>query len=277
VVLQDRESVQQLAAWLEFGEVPEESPPGGRNEARRNEYAMLGEIDFSHPVFAVFSDPQYNDFTKIHFWKHFRLDLPEAPTRRVLARFDDGSPALWHERKGKGHLFALASGWTPADSELARSSKFVPLLGGILDQARGQRDMPTEVTVHEVLNLPPREGPLTVLAPDGTRTELPAGETGFRGTDQPGIYRLEWSDARQTVAVNLAASESDTPALDPQQLEQLGVRLGTQSTRSEELARERQLRDLELEGRQKIWQWLVAGVLGFLCLESWLAGRRSRQ
>ena len=42
------------------------------------DYALLGDIDFTHPVFAPFADPRFSDFTHIHFWKHRRLDIPSA-------------------------------------------------------------------------------------------------------------------------------------------------------------------------------------------------------
>ena len=38
---------------------------------------MLGEIKFDHPLFAPLAGAQFNDFTKIHFWKH-RLIKPES-------------------------------------------------------------------------------------------------------------------------------------------------------------------------------------------------------
>ncbi len=37
--------------------------------------------------------------------------------------------------------------------------------------------------------------------------------------------------------------------------------------------RERQMRDLELESKQKLWQWLISGALLLLITETWLAGR----
>ena len=55
------------------------------------------------------------------------------PGARVVARFDDGDPALLHLRLGAGHLFVLTAGWQKADSELALSSKFVPLLYSMME------------------------------------------------------------------------------------------------------------------------------------------------
>ena len=38
---------------------------------------MLGEIKFDHPLFAPLAGAQFNDFTKIRFWKH-RVIKPES-------------------------------------------------------------------------------------------------------------------------------------------------------------------------------------------------------
>jgi len=99
-------------------------------------YAMLGQIDFEDPLFAPFADPRFSDFTKIHFWKYRRLDPAQLPGARVLARFDDGGPALMEMPRGKGRLLVLTSGWQPSDSQLALSSKFVPLLFSMLELGR---------------------------------------------------------------------------------------------------------------------------------------------
>src|SRR5262245_3697485 len=111
------------------------------DEATVREYAMFGEIDFQHPLFAPFADPRYGDFTKIHFWHHRRIDLQSFGNSRVLARFDDRDPALVEIPLGRGHVFVLTAGWQPADSQLAVSSKFVPLLGGMLDYAVGTKEV----------------------------------------------------------------------------------------------------------------------------------------
>ena len=63
--------------------------------------------------------------------------------------------------------------------------------------------------------------------------------------------------------------------MEVEQLEQRGVRLGTQATRSEEYERLRQLRDRELESKQKMWKWLVVLALVVVGAETWLAGRRA--
>src|SRR5262249_29185719 len=53
---------------------------------------------------------------------------------RVLARFDNGDPAVIEKPLDKGNLIVMTSGWSRGDSQLARSSKFVPLMMAMLDR-----------------------------------------------------------------------------------------------------------------------------------------------
>ena len=116
----------------------------------------------------------------------------------------------------------------------------------------------------------------TIRKPDGTELLLAADAKTFDGVDQPGVYHLVLDGEPSDFAVNLAASESKTAPLDLGELQQLGVRLGRQATRTEAADKRRQMRDVELEGRQKLWQWLVAAALAVLIVETWLAGYLTR-
>ncbi len=99
-----------------------ETAPIPCTEADTNRYALFGQIDFQHPLFAAFADPRFSDFSKIRFW-HRRVFKAEAiPQSRILARFDDDSPA---PRRGDPRLRSaiysgerLATGRKPACSLL---------------------------------------------------------------------------------------------------------------------------------------------------------------
>jgi hypothetical protein len=247
-------------ALLDDVELPENPPAAG-------DYLLLGEIDFTHPLFAPFANPRYSDFTKIHFWKHEPLTLKESATTRAIARFDNGQPALLERKVAgtlrmplsdgtrsvpatEGRVLILASGWQPEQSQLALSSKFVPLVGALLDQACGATQGLAGVTVNH-----------------------PWRWNGVQRTDAtPGIHHLGQGADEVRYAVNLDPIESNTAPLELEQLEQLGVRTSPHLSRAQELARQRQQRDTELESRQKIWRWLVVAALGILIAETWWAG-----
>ena len=90
-----------------------------------SDYALLHSLKLDDPVLAVFRDARFSDFTNLHFWKHRELqNLPDEGID-VLARFDSGAPAWLAARRGDGRLLVMASGWTPADSQLALDRKSV--------------------------------------------------------------------------------------------------------------------------------------------------------
>lgn len=273
VALHDRDAAGLIPMVLDDVEL------ANNRSTAEGKYLLLGEIDFTHPLFVPFANPRYSDFTKIHFWKHQSLVLKSLATTHVVARFDNGDPALLDRTSGQGRVYVLASGWSPDDSQLALSTKFVPLVGALLDRACGTGETLAGVSIGESVAFPgkPRAAALVIHKPDGGEVRLPADAGSFSQTDQPGVYHVGAGAEELRFAVNLAAAESNTAPLELEQLEQLGVRLGADLTRTERLSRIRQQRDTELEGRQKIWRWLIVGTLGVLVLETWWAGRAARQ
>lgn len=244
------------------------------DEAKVPSYAMLAEIDFQHPLFAPFADPRFSDFTKIHFWKYRRLDATQFPGARVAAKFDTGDPALLQVPVGKGTLYVLATGWQPADSQLALSSKFLPLLFSLLEQAGGLRPQITQHTVGDTVPLAATNAAVRITKPDGTSLTLGAGTAAVIQTDQPGIYTAVSGTVTQRFAVNLDPLESKTAPLPVEELEHLGlpVTRADGKTVAQVTEAKRQLANAELEGRQKLWRWLIAGALVFVTMETLLAG-----
>ena len=174
----------------------------------------------------------------------------------MLAKFDNGEPALLERTIGQGHVVVFASGWHPEESQLALSTKFVPLIAALLDQACGSTEALASVVIGQPVELPvgKPDSMLVVHKPDGSESRPSAGAKSFAQTDQPGIYEIDSGPDQQRFAVNLSAAESNTVPLELEQLEQLGVKTGTVLTQRERLDRIRQQRDTELESRQKIWR-----------------------
>jgi hypothetical protein len=247
-------------------------------EARPNTYAMFAEIDFQHPLFASFADPRYSDFTKIHFWNYRKLDLTQIPGARVVARFDTGDPALAEVPLGRGRVYVLTSGWHPDDSQLAVSSKFVPLLWSMLEQSGGVAAFATQYSIGENVTLSAGTGATAVRGPSGTTVTIDGAGTAFGETAQPGIYELTGGSKPQRFAVNLDPNESRTTPLAVDELEQLGVpvarsKAGTAAT----VENKTLLQGIEAENRQKLWRWFIAATLAVLLAESAVAGWTARR
>ncbi|TWU38803.1 hypothetical protein Q31b_38810 [Novipirellula aureliae] len=243
------------------------------SEAVVDDYVMLSRIDFRHPLFARMSDPQFNDFTKIRFWSHRTLsDYPES--WHVLARFDDGDPALVEQIIGAGKMWVLAAGWQPEASQLALSSKFIPLIFSLFDPSTGTHVDGNQFSV----------GDRVPLAPSPTaHITLPSGEEisyqspdDFQSLDWPGVYSITGAESSRSIVVNLDSDESRTEAMGADELERYGIRLGSTLSTAAELSNRNRLRDSELESKQRLWQWLLVAALVMLGLETLLGGMLSK-
>ncbi len=270
LVLKDDSLAPTLAALAASGPVPVA-------ETKVNEYALLTRLDYEHPLLAPFNEPRFSDFTKIHFWKHREIDSRRLVGSRVPIRFDDDSPALIDLPVGRGHLLVLTSGWHPADSQLALSSKFVPFLYSMMDLGRISTPFKAANLVGRPITLPSEntatrevEGPVGIIS-------LP-GEDDVFFAEQPGIYSIKGTQ-NATFAVNLPPAESHTAPIPEERLEGLALPLDSTDVAQATISQNRRqaLLDEELEKRQEMWRWLIAGAVLLAILETWLGGRTWRR
>ena len=247
-------------------------------EAKLPNYAMLESLDFRHPLLSPFADPQFNDFTKIHFWKHRQLDTNGLDDVNIVATFDNGSPALLQIGGQVGDLFVLTAGWHPGDSQLALSSKFVPLLFSLMELSGSLSFRQSHYSTGSPVPAPAsgRDASWTVKQPDGSEVTVNAGQP-FTQTDAPGIYTI-LSDPPEYFAVNLNWQESRTSPLPEEMLERLGLPLERPEEEGSTMtaADKEHWHATELEKNQKLWQWLMMAGLVFLVFETWVAGRLSQ-
>ena len=246
------------------------------SEAEVRQYAMLESIDFKHPLFADLSDSKFNDFSKIRFWKHRRLETKQHDAWRVLAKFDDGSPALICKEQGTGRLWILMAGWQPSESQLALSTKFVPFISGLYRMAAPVIHDPSSYRVGMSLEIPRDH---RVLDPTGNEVKgdgLDEKASKMIVFSEPGIYRrIVPNGTESLLAVNLVESESNTSVGGLERLEKLGVVMTDRNPTIREDASRRQLRAVELESQQGWWRWVIVGVLGVIGLESLLCIRKA--
>src|SRR5690606_12256600 len=92
---------------------------------------------------------------------------------------------------GSGRIILLTSGWQPEDSQLAVSTKFVPMLNGLVDDVAGFVERRTTYYVGESVPLAPFDptsaGILSVHPPEGPSVSITEADRTFDQTDLPGI------------------------------------------------------------------------------------------
>ena len=246
------------------------------SEAKVRQYAMLESIDFKHPLFADLSDSKFNDFSKIRFWKHRRMEAQQFDAWRVLAKFDDGSPAIICKEQGTGKFWILLAGWQPSESQFALSTKFVPFISSLYRMATRVIPDPSSYRVGMSLNIPSDH---RILDPAGNEVRGEGLDEKASRTivfSEPGIYRrVVLGGTESLLAVNLVESESNTSVGGLERLEKLGVVMSDRRPTIKKDAARRQLRAVELESQQGWWRWVIVGVIGVLGLESLLCIRKA--
>ena len=247
------------------------------SEAEVDDYAMLQDIRFEHPLFAPFADTRFNDFTKIRVWQHRLIESDHEHPWDPLIRFDNGAPALVQRDLDEGTIWILTTGWQPKESQLALSTKFVPLLSGMFDSTIDLESSTDDYEVGDVVSFADAQESVEVIAPTGDTYRIETSPFELDTTDIPGIYMASVDGTARQFAINLSAREGQTDVMDPVELEQRGIVIQDFLSEAELTENDRQLKDVELESRQQIWRWLILGALGFLLAESWLSGRLSRQ
>jgi len=317
LVMKSIDDIQTLAglAGIETIESEEAGVDPRQQQAGVDRYAMLGRIEFKHPLLVPFSEPRFGDFTQIHFWKYRRINIEDLPDARVLARFDSGDPAWFELPVGRGSLLVMTCGWHPSDSQLALSSKFVPLLYSILEYGGALAGGQSQYFVGDNVPIPTSissgSGKIQIRKPDDSLISLDAGQQAFTQTDIPGIYAIESfsgnqprpsprggvaeaMEFRRLFAVNLPAKECQTAAMPIEELERFAVSLKQSSDVSVVLGtpygerapplrgagRAEQIRRYDnfagLEYEQKVWRWVFIALLAVSLIELWLAGWLNR-
>lgn len=246
--------------------------------------SVLSRLDWEHPILSPFAEARYGDFSRIRFWKHRKIGWPEIPGARAIAWFDQGDAALVEIPVKTGRVLLFTSGWHTEDSQLALSSKFVPLLYRVLEWSGVIVDQPAQFVVGAEIPLGPgRDGELRRWQmPGGMETNLAPATTAMRA-DVPGIYQLSGQGKTRRFAVNLAPAESRVEPMPADELERLGVpvKMSPLETKMPPgwSPEKRALQEaaVQMESRQKGWRWLLAAAMVLFAVETAMAGWAERK
>ena len=258
--------------------------PGGEIVDRMSDRGgTLGYLDRSHPVFGVFSAPRSGDWAATRFYRYRKIQRGDG----VLARFDDGAPALIERKVGKGRVLVWASSLDAFWTDLPVQPVFLPFVHQLARHAAGFAENAPWVTAGQGYDVLAATGGSTaepagadaagsemvVVSPSGERKRLAADDAKTVELSEQGFYELRRGDRARVVAVNLDATESDLTTMEPQQI----VEATAASPAAERAtAAASLLGPAEQEKRQLLWWYLLAGVLMLLLAETMVGNRLSR-
>jgi hypothetical protein len=206
----------------------------------------LGAIDFTRPEVALFSRPDHGDLFDIRFTNPPHLQLPSAS--RVVASFEDGTPAIAELTAGKGSVLLVATGLDRVSTTWPFQSTFLPFLQESIRHLVGREPPPSHVLVGETL---PGEHP-------GVNSET------------PGVVSVTLGGQPRLVAVNIDPAESD---LTPWTNDLKTALLSPPKLKSSSARTLAMLHGEDAERHQHYWWYAILIATGFLLVEIFLANR----
>jgi hypothetical protein len=238
----------------------------------------LGGVEFGHAIFAPFRAPRSGDFSSVRVYGYRRL--APAADARVLARFDDGQPALVERPIGPGRLLVWTSSFDLVWNDLALKPVFLPFVHQIVRTLATFQDRPAALTVGQVAALDRRTGaaPARVaVEPSGRRVPLDPERGDVLELTQPGFYEVRAEGQEQAaetvVAANVDLTESDLSGVDPAEV--TAVVAGPGGAAAAAGAAEAP-RDEVTEQSQRLWWYLLLAGMLLLIAESLVASRMSK-
>jgi hypothetical protein len=291
----------ERAAWPEGDLDVLPGRPGAPADKDQGRGGRLGQLDYGHPIFEIFRGPRSGNFTSARFYRARPLQITEDPSVRILARYDDGAPALAERLVGDGRVLVWTSTLDNFWNNLALQPVFVPFVHQMTRYASGRSEALPAFTAGQVIDVSDARAMETAglgeaaelladgeervaLTPGGATLPLDAdanveGGPRFLSLTERGFYLVRPPGADEArplaVAVNVDLSEADLEPLDVEEvvanLESGGGNADGTTTDAGAL----QLRMEDQERRQSLWRFLLMGAFALLALETVLSNRVS--
>jgi hypothetical protein len=231
---------------------------------------LLGEVTLDHPLFAPFRDASAA-LSAVRFTRYAALQAAEGAS--VLARFDDGQPAVVEVRSGVGRVVAVATPLDARGSDFALQPAFLPFVRRLVLHTSGYADSPLWRPTGDSWSLRASiKTPVVTSPSEAIERPVPDSAGSAVVLTEAGLYSVYdgqvAGEPLDVSAVNAPANESDLTPVDPREL-LLGIREVDAATAGFAAPPTPQ----ELEGRQGVWRWLLALVAVLLIVETLMATR----
>lgn len=231
---------------------------------------VFGDVATEHPVFLPFRAAAAGALGAARFLRYPRVE--PAAGAEVVARFDDGLPAVVERREGEGRVVLVAAPLDTRAGDFPLQSAYLPFLRRLAVHTSGHVPAPLWRSTGEAWGLPAGAREPVVEAPSGEILRPGAAEgAGAITLEESGLYRAfsgrVAGEPLAQVAVNPPPRESDLTPMDEREL-LLGVGLESSVAGLGPPPTAR-----EVEGRQRLWRTLLLIVGLLLLIETLWASR----
>ena len=254
----------------------------------RQQFRVLATVEYEHPIFSPFKEPNHGDFGKARFYRFYQA-VPTVDAT-VIAAYDDGSPALFEKPYGDlGRVLCFTSTIDRDWNDLPIRAVYLPFLHeSIKYLALKNIDTTPDYRIGDSIELnvemegerTQRDRVVAVFNPNNAETRLQYDENNtttsvfYTDTTLPGIYSVHASGAESRYFVlNVDATESDLASRDIEELKSMLKGAADESTEDQPTAElVAQYRE-DVENRQDVWMYLMLAVFALAVTEMFLANR----
>jgi hypothetical protein len=227
-------------------------------------------VRLDHPLFSPFRDAPAT-LSAARFIRYPQLQPVTGSD--VLARFDDGSPAMNERRVGTGRVLLIASALETLSGDFPLQSAYLPFLQRLMLYTSGRDATTLARATGQNWLLPKGLKEPAVLTPEGSILRPARDSVGATvALREAGVYALYegrvQGEPLALLAVNSPASESDLSTVDAREL-LLGVKQSAPGAGSAPDAPTL----TEVESRQRLWRLLLIAAGLLLLLETFVGNR----
>lgn len=257
----------------------------GRPSARvtSGDYSLLTDLRLNHAIFRPFGEPHSGSFSSARFYTHSVLKAGTGA--QVIARFDNGDPAVIAADVGEGRVVVMSFSADDSSNDLPLKAVYAPFWQQVMNYLRRYQSERHWVEVGESIepavllsgmasdvqkSAPEENALLALLDPDGRR--MPAPGSGAAVTvDRAGFYEVRSATLSTRVAVNTVRDESDLTPGNPEEMTAAWLAGAGSASSSPQPAESVSVE--EQEKRESLWRWLLLAAVAFLLAEGWLGNR----
>ena len=247
----------------------------------KEEFQVIASVDYRHPIFIPFSNPNHGDFGKGRFYRYFQTTPTSEGT--VIAAFDDGNPAVLETIYGNGRVLCFTSTIDREWNDLPIHGVYLPFLHETikylaLKQAGKVPDYRVGDSVEYNGTQDSAGKEVAVFDPDRKETRMTLNEQGnlfYENTEHPGIYSVHGSgEEPHYFVINVDTAESDLTYRNPEELTSMLIGSTEVDRAPAELTPEvkQQYRE-DVEKNQGIATYLLLAVFALAITEMFLANR----
>ena len=249
----------------------------------------LGFVDYDHAIYEAFRGPRSGDFSRASFYRTRALTETDGP---VLARFDDGSPALVEGRRGTGRVLVWATGLDRFWNNLPLQPVYLPFVHRVTLYLGGRGEVPAWHVAGSTVNLASLaeaagswEISAGAVAMEPGGGSVPLDEEGGLALrlDRRGIWEIrppgQRPDHPLSLAVNVDVAESDLTQLDVEAFQAAvggAAALADGSGGLEGTEETAEVAGEDFEKSQAFWRYLLAAAFLLMASETMLSNRMSR-